>query len=152
MWTLKPEVRRLGHTIRVVCPLEIEVDSFPGPLGHVISNLVMNSFVHGFPNGPGGHVEIQVEREGDFARIVVGDDGVGIPEESKARVFEPFFTTRLGRGGSGLGLHICLGIATHVLGGTLTLRPSSGGASFELRIALKAPEGDDGERASFFEI
>jgi len=70
----------------------------------------------------------------------VADDGSGIPEDARKRVFEPFYTTRLGRGGTGLGLHIVHANVTRVLGGTVRLvDDATGGAVFELDLPQVAP-------------
>ena len=70
----------------------------------------------------------------------VADDGNGIPADLRDRIFNPFVTTKMGRGGTGLGLHIAYNAVTHVLGGTLTVRSEEGvGATFEMRLPLSAP-------------
>jgi signal transduction histidine kinase len=74
------------------------------------------------------------------------DDGVGIPEADLKRVFDPFFTTRLGRGGSGLGLHIVYNLVTRVLGGRVEVSSRPGaGTRFEFALPVKAPESGERE-------
>jgi signal transduction histidine kinase len=73
-------------------------------------------------------------------QIEVRDNGVGIPADNLKRVFDPFFTTRLGQGGSGLGLHIVHNIVTEVLGGHVNVSSQPGaGTVFTLRLPLRAP-------------
>ena len=72
--------------------------------------------------------------------ITVEDDGVGMAPEVQARVYDPFFTTRMGAGRSGLGLHVAHNIVTNILGGRIDLRSAPGeGASFTLLLPRTAP-------------
>ena len=76
-----------------------------------------------------------------MASITIEDDGPGIAPGDRARVFEPFFTTRRASGGSGLGLPIVLSLAA-AAGGALALAESDagegGGARFVLRLPMAA--------------
>ena len=70
----------------------------------------------------------------------IGDDGAGIPASLLPRIFDPFVTSRMGRGGTGLGLHIAHNIAANVLGGRISVTSIEGsGTVFELEIPLVAP-------------
>ncbi|MBI3444134.1 MAG: sensor histidine kinase [Magnetospirillum sp.] len=136
--SLGPHLRQSGHAVRVECPDGIVMDSFPGALSQVLGNFVMNSLVHGFEVGQSGTLAITVDRPApDLVRLIYTDDGKGIPEEHLGRVFDPFFTTRRGSGGSGLGLHIVYNLVTGPLGGSVTAEsPESGGTIFTLTIPL----------------
>jgi signal transduction histidine kinase len=115
-------------------------DSYPGPLGQVLANLVQNALLHGFAEGQGGTITLAAELHDGVCRLSVTDDGVGMTPQVLARAFDPFFTTRLGRGGSGLGLAVCHRIATSVLGGELSVTSSPGqGACFVLVLPAQAP-------------
>ena len=96
-------------------PSDIVMDSFPGPYGQALTNLIFNAVTHGFTNRPGGHMLIAAHRLGtDHVQITFSDDGIGIPEAIQRHVFDPFFTTRRGSpaadpgGGSAPGKHIYL--------------------------------------------
>jgi signal transduction histidine kinase len=70
----------------------------------------------------------------------VTDDGCGIPPENLRRVFDPFFTTRMGKGGSGLGLNIVHTLVTGVLGGRIEVRSEPGsGTRFDITLPCFAP-------------
>ncbi|WP_373997012.1 ATP-binding protein [Duganella vulcania] len=139
--TLGPAIRKSGH--EVVCDVEegVVMDSYPGPLEQVLVNLVNNALVHAFPEGGQGHVTITARRlADDRIEVSVADDGVGIPEANIARVFDPFFTTRLGQGGSGLGLHVVYNQVTSALRGDVQVESAPGcGARFTLRVPRVAP-------------
>jgi signal transduction histidine kinase len=141
--SLRPSVSRTGYRIEVDVPATgLLLDSYPGPLGQVVANLLQNAVLHGFDGRAHGTVRITAERAVD-ARIVlrVADDGKGIPPELIERVFDPFMTTKMGRGGSGLGLHISYHAVTNLLGGTLRVHSVLGeGASFEVWLPAVAPQ------------
>jgi signal transduction histidine kinase len=74
-------------------------------------------------------------------QLSVQDNGAGIAAQHLDRVFDPFFTTRLGQGGSGLGLNIVYNIVTQTLGGTIRAESVSGqGARFILDLPCAAPQ------------
>src|SRR5205814_1093150 len=105
--SLRPALKRSPVTLSVDIPAGIQMDSYPGPYGQVLTNLVLNAIAHGFPGKLSGSVRVEASRRGnDQAEIVFADDGAGMNEEIQRRAFEPFFTTRRSRGGTGLGLHI----------------------------------------------
>jgi signal transduction histidine kinase len=117
-------------------PPGLACESFPGPLGQVLTNLVMNAIHHGFSNTPLGQVVIGARQEDAMVVLWVQDNGVGMDARTVARVFEPFFTTRLGQGGSGLGLAVSHRIATTLLQGDLRVESRLGaGTTFTVSFA-----------------
>jgi signal transduction histidine kinase len=101
--------------------------------------------MHGFDGRPGGVVRIAAGLDGDAVRFSIADDGVGIPVDVQPRVFEPFFTTRLGQGGSGIGLATVHGIVTRLFGGRIALWSAPGqGTRFDLDFPRSAPIVDAG--------
>ena len=135
---LKPE----GHDIQLEGDGAISMDSFPGALGQVITNLVTNAIAHAYEQGQHGHLRLFYERQGEErVRLLFEDDGMGIPAEHMAHIFDPFFTTKLGKGGSGLGLHIVHTIVTDLLGGSVSVQSQPGqGAHFQIILPVHAPE------------
>ncbi len=142
----------------VVKPFEVVVDiapgivldSYPGPLQQVLTNLVNNSATHGFEGRSEGRIEFHAELELGFVRLRYEDNGRGMTTAVARRAFEPFFTTRLGQGGSGLGLYLVYNLVTAVLGGTIALHGSLGGVSFEIALPTVAPEPDSTGEVSEF--
>jgi two-component system NtrC family sensor kinase len=125
--TLEPLVRRKGHRLQVQCAEGIILDSYPGALAQVVSNLILNAIVHGFPEGCSGHLGLAVSRsaKGEVS-LVFSDDGVGIPAEDLSRVFDPFFTTRRAQGSTGLGLHIVFNLVAGSLQGQIEVSSTVG--------------------------
>ena len=140
--SLGPELKRGGATATVQSGLDIEIDSYPGAVSQVITNLVMTSLTHAFPDRRDGVITIRGDVSEDSVRVTYADDGVGLSEEVALRVFDPFFTTKRGSGGSGLGMHIVYNLVTSRLGGEIAYeRPADGvGAQFALTLPLQAPD------------
>lgn len=139
--TLQPTLRKMSCRVDVQVPELLVLDSYPGALGQVLTNLISNAVNHAFDGREGGIITIRAAvAEGDEIIFSVADNGRGIPQALQKKVFEPFFTTKLGQGGTGLGLHIVFNAVTHVLGGQITLHSQRGeGSVFELRIPRVAP-------------
>ena len=133
--TLHPQTKKKTIEFQIDIEDGLKLNSFPGPLGQVLSNLILNAVIHGFENQGTGQIRISARAKDESINIEVQDNGKGIPEASIGKIFDPFFTTRLGKGGSGLGLHICHNIVVEVLGGTIQLDSRvTEGAKFVLDI------------------
>jgi signal transduction histidine kinase len=117
------------------------MDSYPGPLGQVITNLFLNAVNHAFPTGSSGTISIVARTSGaDQVHIVFRDSGIGMSEDTQRRAFDPFFTTRRGEGGTGLGLHIVYNLITQRLGGRIVLSSMQGaGTTFRINLPRVAP-------------
>ncbi|GGC93345.1 hypothetical protein GCM10011396_45800 [Undibacterium terreum] len=139
--TLSPTIKKTSYTIYTSIPEEITLDSYPGPLGQVLTNLINNALIHAFDNRPTGQISITAKIISDKSvMLTVQDNGVGIPPENINRIFDPFFTTKLGAGGSGLGLNITHNIVTGLLGGRVQVESTLGtGTTFALMLPRKAP-------------
>ncbi|NJM13942.1 MAG: histidine kinase, partial [Synechococcaceae cyanobacterium SM1_2_3] len=139
---LKPRLRRSVATLEVSIAADLRLDSFPGPLGQVLMNLIQNALIHAFDGRDAGRIRIESVPSGPGRiGLRVSDDGNGIAPAHLSRIFDPFFTTRLGQGGSGLGLHIVYNLVTGLLGGVIEARSVPGhGAAFFLELPLIAPQ------------
>jgi two-component system NtrC family sensor kinase len=137
---LGSSLRKTPFTLELDIPDNISLDSYPGPLGQVFTNLVNNAVAHGLEGLERGHMRCSAKLQDDHVAITFEDDGVGIPPDIIKRIFEPFFTTKFGQGGSGLGLSITFNIISNVLGGEIKVSSVPGqGSRFEIRIPLVAP-------------
>jgi signal transduction histidine kinase len=152
--SLRPALKRSAVSLTVDVPAGIQMDSYPGPYGQVLTNLVLNSLAHAFPDRSAGTMRISARRIGtEQVEVQFADDGIGMSEDVQRRAFEPFFTTRRNRGGTGLGLHIVYNLITRPLGGRLRLESEPGrGTIFIIRLPLAAPKAEpaDGSRAASF--
>ncbi|MEX6501359.1 sensor histidine kinase [Pseudomonas zhanjiangensis] len=138
--SLRPTYKRLPIEVSVDCATDIQLDSYPGALAQVVTNLLVNAVTHAFPEGQSGRIEIVARAEEGWVSLRFEDDGQGIADEHLPRIFEPFFTTKRGSGGSGLGLHVVYNIVTQRLGGQIRVASAPGqGTRFNLRIPLIAP-------------
>jgi signal transduction histidine kinase len=140
---LRSTLTLVSHAISAAdARLEIEVEpglprieADPGGLNQVFLNLLKNAVEA--MGGRGGLIRIALSLESERLVIRIRDDGPGIPAEALPRLFEPFYTTRGGEGGSGLGLSISQQIiAAH--GGTLEVESEEGaGAEFTIRLPIE---------------
>jgi signal transduction histidine kinase len=119
--TLQSRFKKTDIKIQVACPQELKVKSFPGALEQLLTNLLMNSLIHGFEEGQrAGQIQILVQLQENHLHLEYSDNGKGIASENLAKIFEPFFTTHRAHGGSGLGMYICYNLVMTQLQGTIT--------------------------------
>lgn len=139
--TMQPTLRRTPCRVETRIAAGLALDSYPGPLGQVLTNLLTNALIHGFEGRQHGLLEISAEACGEGqVCLSVADDGVGIPADMVDRIFDPFVTSKLGRGGTGLGLHIVWSTVTAVLGGSISVDSAPGqGTRFRIILPVTAP-------------
>lgn len=139
--TLQHTYKKTPYSLDTDIPEGISMNSYPGPLGQVITNLINNALLHAFEGRDSGSMLLVARKTtAEMVYIEFSDNGNGIPEQNLKRIFDPFFTTKLGRGGSGLGLHIVHSIIEGLLGGHIKLesKPREG-TKFTIEIPLRAP-------------
>lgn len=139
--TFAPSLRSRTVSVEQQVPAGLMMDSYPGALGQVLTNLIANAVNHGFSESGAGRVLISAHASGDGMVLRVSDDGRGMAPEELARIFEPFYTSKLGQGGSGLGLPIVHSLVADVLGGRISVESEPGrGASFIVALPRVAPK------------
>jgi signal transduction histidine kinase len=128
--------------IEVQCPPDIRLHGQVGALEQLLTNLMTNSRMHAFSDGSqAGHIRIAASVIQERVVIDYADDGAGMAPETLTHAFEPFYTTRRGTGGSGLGLYIAYSLATHGLGGTISCTSTLGqGARFVVDYPRHKPD------------
>lgn len=138
-------LRSLMHSLEqswdrklIIFELEAEqdlwLDSYPGALAQIVSNLMQNALMHAFADDAQGILKVTARAiEGDRIEIAVSDNGRGIAPDVLPRIFEPFYTTRRGRGGTGLGLHIVYNLVKVRLGGQIEVQSLPTGTRVVLR-------------------
>ena len=138
---LRPRLR--GTPYKIECDIRVSrrLDSYPGPLSQIVSNLVQNALLHAFAGREHGRLLIRArDLDAEHLELIIEDDGVGMSEEVRQRAFEPFFTTKLNRGGTGLGLNIVHELADGPLGGEVAIESAPGqGCRFIFRLPFVAP-------------
>jgi signal transduction histidine kinase len=117
--SLTPKLKKTRITVTLFCPETLKINTLPGALSQILTNLVTNSLMHGFNDGEEGEIKITAKTRKQNTVLIYEDNGKGILRENLLKIFEPFFTTKRGQGGSGLGLHLIYNIVTRSLGGTI---------------------------------
>jgi PAS domain S-box-containing protein len=136
-----PKLRKHNVAVRTDCPAGILLRGLPGALVQVLTNLIMNSLVHGYNEDQPGQIDISARDTGGNIELIYHDDGKGIPLEFHHKIFDPFFTTARGKGGTGLGLHIVYNIVTQILQGGIKMKSEPGqGTTFILRFPCTLAE------------
>jgi PAS domain S-box-containing protein len=133
--SLKHEIKLRKIVVRINGPQELYIDSFTGAISQIMTNLIMNSLIHGYDKNQEGLIEIFLSENENSVLIEFKDDGKGIGEENIQKIFDPFFTTKRSAGGSGLGLNIVYNLVTGKLLGKISVKSEIGvGTTFSLDI------------------
>ncbi|NRR30493.1 PAS domain-containing protein [Oxalobacteraceae bacterium] len=140
---LVPTFKKTGIRVRQEIPAGILMHSYPGPFGQVLINLINNGLTHAFEERSEGDICISARQlDEGWIEVCVADNGSGIAPENMRRIYDPFFTTKLGRGGSGLGLNIVYNIVYGLLGGRIEVSSALGsGTRFILTLPASSPDG-----------
>jgi signal transduction histidine kinase len=140
--TYAAQLRRANCRIEVDVSPMLVLDSYPGGLGQVLSNLINNALLHAFEACSAPKIVISA-REIEHGQVVLNfsDDGVGMAPKTLHQVFDPFFTTKMGQGGSGLGMNIVYNVVTGMLGGSIGIASTPGtGTSVTIMMPKNAPD------------
>jgi signal transduction histidine kinase len=155
--TYAAQLRRANCRVDVDIAAGLLLDSYPGGLGQVLSNLINNALLHAFNAGTAlnqtGVTQFGPQAgtswcitisagdvDGKHVVLIFTDDGVGMNEKTLHQIFDPFFTTKLGQGGSGLGMNIVYNVVTGMLGGTISIASTPGqGTSVTIMMPTVAP-------------
>lgn len=130
-----------GHTLRLsIAPPPVTVDGDPTRLSQVVLNLLTNAAKY---TPDGGLIELHLACDGEMAEIRVSDNGIGIPAEALANIFDMFSqlepALERSRGGLGIGLALVRGIV-ELHGGSIAADSAGAGkgSSFTVRLPLSA--------------
>ncbi|MFZ5571469.1 MAG: trifunctional serine/threonine-protein kinase/ATP-binding protein/sensor histidine kinase [Thermodesulfobacteriota bacterium] len=137
--SLRPKLKKTAHRVKVDCPENLKINSYPGVLSQIITNLVMNSLLHGFDGMPAGEIVLAVREEEMSLVMEYRDNGRGMNRETLGKIFDPFFTTKRNQGGTGLGMHILYNLVTQSLKGDIQVKsePNQG-----VDIVIRFPRGE----------
>lgn len=139
--SMQPTLKRYRHEIEIKCDPDIFIKTKPGPINQIVINLVMNSIIHAFKGMEQGKITITATLTNHRCYLDYDDDGCGIEEKIKNKVFDPFVTTNRGDGGSGLGLHLVYNLVTQALKGKISVQSELGhGAKFNIEFPSELEE------------
>lgn len=99
---------------------DVMLESYPGSFFQIFTNLIANSILHAFEDDENNCIEINSEKDKPLC-IHFKDNGKGIKKDEAKKIFDPFYTTARGNGGSGLGLSIIYNLISQKLGGTIDI-------------------------------
>lgn len=126
-----------AHCIEVSIPPAITVNGYPNALEQVLTQLLSNAFCHALDAKHGRMVRIDgAALDEDWIKLTVSDDGKGIAPDHVGKIFDPFYTTRLGQGGSGFGLYAVYNQVNFLMGGRIHVESTLGQGT---RITMKLP-------------
>ncbi|GAA0856578.1 ATP-binding protein [Aliiglaciecola litoralis] len=137
--SMRPKLKKFNHTIELHCSNELFIETKAGPINQIMMNLIMNSIIHGFEFMDNGRIDIYVEMVADNKiSIRYLDNGKGIPEHLRKRIFDPFVTTKRGQGGSGLGMHLVYNLVTQALNGSISITSEENqGVKFDILFPVR---------------
>jgi len=132
-----------ANSIEVQCHIskEIMINSEPGLFSQILCNLINNSLRHGFEKISNGRIEVKAEKTRGKLLLTYRDNGQGMDQEQLKKLYEPFYTTKMGQGGSGLGMHIVYNIVKQRLNGSIKCVSGAGkGICVEIQLPVQFEE------------
>jgi len=131
---LHPALKKTKHVVNIDVASDFHLKTMPGAISQIITNLVMNSLEHAYNKTDAGVITVSAALQHGDVELIYQDDGNGIEAKHLGKIFEPFYTTKRGKGGSGLGLHITYNLVTSTLKGSIQCVSTVGhGARFIIR-------------------
>jgi signal transduction histidine kinase len=131
--SLQPKFKKTKHVIKVDCADNIDIYCHAGAISQIFTNLIINSILHGFDGIESGIITISAHLKGERLYLHYQDNGVGVPQNKLPQIFDPFYTTKAGNGGTGLGTHIINELVTDTLNGTIVAISNAGeGLSYDI--------------------
>jgi len=137
LMALGPILKKSRHEVRVLCPEDVIFETIPGAISQILTNMINNSIIHAFSPDEKGCISIIVTVKNKHMVITYQDNGKGLNEEELKMLFEPFYTTKRGSGGSGLGAHLIYNIVTSSLNGKIKVQSKLGeGLRYDISIPI----------------
>lgn len=135
--TLRSRLKKTRLQLMIHCPDNLRWDSYPDVFVQIMTNLMINSLIHAYSPEEEGIVTFSFREENKELVIEYADDGKGMEEKVRSKVFEPFFTTARSSRGTGLGLYIVYNLVTQKLGGSIECWSELGqGTKFIIKVPL----------------
>ncbi|MBN1790398.1 MAG: hypothetical protein JW830_07880 [Bacteroidales bacterium] len=134
--SLSPKFKHKDITFNLYCDEELLLNSYPGAYAQVFTNLLLNTFTHGFHDRQQGTVTITAKQKERRLEIEYRDDGNGISSTDLPHIFEPFYTSDQHKG-TGLGLNIVYNIVKQKLHGSISCKSNPGkGVLFMIELPI----------------
>lgn len=131
-------LKKTKHSIKITGDPNLTLNTYPGALSQIVTNLVMNSLIHAYDTEEAGQIQLDFKQEDEQLILQYSDDGQGIKPENISQIFDPFFTTKRSQGSTGLGLHIVYNLMTQKLRGTIQCESQVGmGTKFILKLPMR---------------
>jgi signal transduction histidine kinase len=135
--SMRPILKKSPHEVIVECPDNLIVETIPGAISQILNNMINNSIIHGLNNIEKGYMKITVIKEVNSFIICYQDNGKGLSADQVKMLFEPFYTTKRGSGGSGLGTHVIYNLVTSTLNGKIAVQSEPNkGLRYDISIPL----------------
>ena len=120
--SLHSKTKKTKIKIELDIDKNISIYSNPGAFSQILSNCILNSIIHGFDKNQEGIIKIKARKNNEDFILEYSDNGKGLDETTKDKVFDPFYTTNRANGGSGLGMNIVYNLVTQKLHGTIDIQ------------------------------
>ena len=141
--SLMPILKKKKVVLAIDSPCDITMKTYPGVLSQTLQNLIVNSVEHAFDVHSNNEIVISIRRVTDKVIIKHKDNGKGVSDDVKHKLFDPFVTTARAAGNSGLGLHLVHQWVTNVLGGKVKVNSKAGETVFTLTLPIEQQANDD---------
>ncbi|NVC61690.1 ATP-binding protein [Vibrio sp. 05-20-BW147] len=138
--SLHPETRKVPVAPIVESPEDVIMNSLPGVLTQIVSNLVLNSVNHAFSTQPNPEILVRISEQEQNVILEYQDNGAGVDQSLHQKIFEPFYTSKRGKGGSGLGLNLVFNLVKQKLKGDLSFHSEPNqGVHFVITLPKELP-------------
>jgi len=135
--SLEPKLKEKNVQVEVIKKEPIDLKNYPGAFAQIITNFVVNALTHAFKDSKNNIITIETINKDTKALLKFTDNGDGMTNDIKEKVFDPFFTTNM-QSGTGLGLNIVYNIATQKLEGNIHCDSKKGeGTTFSVEFPKK---------------
>ncbi|TWI77357.1 PAS domain-containing protein [Desulfobotulus alkaliphilus] len=135
--SLSPRLRHTRQKVFILCREDLMLFQNPGAISQIVTNLILNSVTHAFDPQNEGEIHFDIHTSGDMVEIIYRDNGRGVSPQTLRHIFDPFYTTARGEGGTGLGMHITFNLVTQTLKGSISCEsPENGGIRFLIRFPV----------------
>ncbi|AOT06835.1 hypothetical protein S4054249_02625 [Pseudoalteromonas luteoviolacea] len=147
MTSLNSQLKQSNIAFRIDTEREVFlIKNFPGSWAQIFTNLIQNTLIHAYEPQVHGEVVITFTQDGQDLVVLFSDDGKGMTETAKKKVFDPFYTTNRGNGGSGLGMNIIFNIVTQKMQGAISVDSTLNcGTTFTIKVPINVQPACIGE-------